>query len=288
MNMKRWIVLTATMATGVAAATNLVSFTNLAGVKFMEVTPVRTNKIEFVFKVRGKPGFQTEKLTNLAPEVRWVFQAQERAAAAQARKEASKEFHQMLRLRTEWVERAQRDWSNAQTTPSNYTAWEYLRGETVLHLEQMEQDRREWSGKATEEDLKLLNEWIEALKTIHAAAVKGYDKAWAAEQEKVTRDRIERAAREAAESEPWVEVSLGTFEKSEIYTTVIEAVKLHLKAPRTAVFDGPKSIEVQKRSGGQMRAVGYVDSQNGFGALIRNTFVAEMRGGKVVSVKFPE
>jgi hypothetical protein len=67
---------------------------------------------------------------------------------------------------------------------------------------------------------------------------------------------------------------------------VTNAVTQRLKAPRTALYEGPQKITFSERNG-RLRAIGNVDSQNSFGALIRGQFIVEFQGEEVLTVKFP-
>jgi hypothetical protein len=267
-----------------APAPNRASFTNLSGQAFLNVTIVRTNRGEIVFKQPGKFGFTSEKLTNLSPEVRWPFLAQERAAAAKEAQAVRQEFRNEVIRFGDWVEEAKREWENAKTTPSNQPAWKSLIKKTERHRAQMEFERDIWDDKVGLDDLKILDDWIATMATILEGAKTSHEIAVLESQKKAERERIARAAKEAADKEPWREEEIGVLERIEIYDQVTAAVKQRLRAPRTAVFDGPKSIKVEQRRG-LRRVTGYVDSQNGFGALIRSVFVADIAVGKVTKVE---
>jgi hypothetical protein len=55
------------------AGTNLICFTNLSGEVFRDVTIVKTNKEQIVFKVGKEPGFKSEKLSALPAELAAQF-----------------------------------------------------------------------------------------------------------------------------------------------------------------------------------------------------------------------
>lgn len=54
-------------------------------------------------------------------------------------------------------------------------------------------------------------------------------------------------------------------------------VKRKLKSPSTADFPPTSTAKVEKSENGTWIVTSYVDSQNGFGAMIRNDWVAEIR-----------
>lgn len=78
-------------------------------------------------------------------------------------------------------------------------------------------------------------------------------------------------------------------EQKALYHIATNAVTLRLKAPRTAVFDGPKSVYYGDGSGYRVMR-GYVDSQNGFGALVRMKWEVKFsqRSEEVYGVEFEE
>lgn len=49
-------------------------------------------------------------------------------------------------------------------------------------------------------------------------------------------------------------------------------VSKQLRAPATAKFSGTEDTTITPLGNGRWKAVGYVDAQNGFGALIRNDY----------------
>lgn len=57
-----------------------------------------------------------------------------------------------------------------------------------------------------------------------------------------------------------------------------QAVTARLRSPATADFPYGLSFGVQKTGDRDYRLVSYVDSQNGFGAIIRSTFICEVQG----------
>lgn len=75
-------------------------------------------------------------------------------------------------------------------------------------------------------------------------------------------------------------------EYAELYQIVTNAVTQRLKAPRTAVFDGLESFKL-KGDRAERTVEGYVDSQNGFGAMVRTAFEVKMIGDQVSNVSFP-
>src|SRR5680860_229924 len=54
-------------------------------------------------------------------------------------------------------------------------------------------------------------------------------------------------------------------------------VKRKLKSPTTAKFPATSTAKVEKSANGTWIITSYVDSQNGFGAMIRNDWVAEIK-----------
>jgi hypothetical protein len=67
---------------------------------------------------------------------------------------------------------------------------------------------------------------------------------------------------------------------------VTNAVTSRLKAPRTAVYEGPERLAIEEKNS-VIRVSGFVDSQNSFGALIRTVFAVEIGNEGVLSVHFP-
>ena len=56
-----------------------------------------------------------------------------------------------------------------------------------------------------------------------------------------------------------------------------EFVKRRLRAPSTASFSGLTETSVTKTKDGDYFVMGWVDSQNGFGAMIRSTWAVQMK-----------
>lgn len=59
--------------------------------------------------------------------------------------------------------------------------------------------------------------------------------------------------------------------------TAKEFVKRRLRAPSTASFSGLTETSVTKTKDGDYFVMGWVDSQNGFGAMIRSTWIVQMK-----------
>lgn len=60
------------------------------------------------------------------------------------------------------------------------------------------------------------------------------------------------------------------------YVMAKDLVTRQLKAPSTADFPWSYSDRVTRLGGCKYAVVGYVDAQNGFGAMIRTTFLADV------------
>lgn len=61
------------------------------------------------------------------------------------------------------------------------------------------------------------------------------------------------------------------------YVLAKDNVELRLKSPSTAEFGSYGESKVVKLEGGcKFLVVGYVDAQNGFGAMLRNTYAVTM------------
>lgn len=59
--------------------------------------------------------------------------------------------------------------------------------------------------------------------------------------------------------------------------TAKEFVKKRLRSPSTATFSGSTETTVTKTKAGDYFVTGWVDSQNGFGAMIRSTWAVQMK-----------
>jgi hypothetical protein len=85
----------------------------------------------------------------------------------------------------------------------------------------------------------------------------------------------------------WTEVKT----RERLYGAATNAVTQRLKAPRTAIFDGPDAVALSWGEYENYRLLrGYVDSQNGFGALVRMKWEVKFhaRNDEVMDVKFAE
>lgn len=79
--------------------------------------------------------------------------------------------------------------------------------------------------------------------------------------------------------------------KRRLYVLATNEVTQRLKSPRTAVFDGPDAVSVNWGEHANYRSLrGYVDSQNGFGALVRMNWEVQISpsSDEVYRVKFDE
>ena len=76
--------------------------------------------------------------------------------------------------------------------------------------------------------------------------------------------------------------------KSDAYVYAKEAVRLQLKSPRSAKFGSYGQTDIQLYGGCVFIIKGYVDAQNGFGALLRSQYevrlMAEQSGWKLINV----
>ena len=95
--------------------------------------------------------------------------------------------------------------------------------------------------------------------------------------------KFEKAARYEAPKADREQRAQPKHTKAEAWAYCKTAVEQELKSPSTAkfkgMFDDPLS-DVTSLSSGRYRVESWVDAQNGFGAMIRSTFVCE--------IKFPE
>lgn len=74
-----------------------------------------------------------------------------------------------------------------------------------------------------------------------------------------------------------------TFERSELQVKCKETLKTILKSPTTAKFAGVGDWNIWKENG-QTIVQSYVDSQNGFGAMVRSEFQFIIKDGNVISL----
>lgn len=63
---------------------------------------------------------------------------------------------------------------------------------------------------------------------------------------------------------------------NKILDLCIPEVKKQLKSPASAVFCSSEELEITQKSDGSFSVVGYVSSQNSYGAMIKNDFRCEM------------
>ena len=88
--------------------------------------------------------------------------------------------------------------------------------------------------------------------------------------------------------EPITDYTLTTEEKSLIQLATEKAVEKILKSPATAKFSSFNDYKFNKKQG-IATIEGYVDSQNGFGAMIRSNFKAQYdmnNGGQIIHFTF--
>lgn len=62
------------------------------------------------------------------------------------------------------------------------------------------------------------------------------------------------------------------YNKQEMLDAIIPVVKPTLKAPLTAVFCSAEELSILAQPDGKVKVVGYVNSQNSYGAMIRTNF----------------
>lgn len=62
----------------------------------------------------------------------------------------------------------------------------------------------------------------------------------------------------------------------DVWICAKDLVQSNLKAPKTAKFPSQYDIMITSLGGSDYRILGYVDSQNGFGAMIRSNFIATL------------
>jgi hypothetical protein len=101
-------------------------------------------------------------------------------------------------------------------------------------------------------------------------------------------DALDGVLRKAGNArKAWTEVNT----RERLYGAATNAVTQRLKAPRTAVFDGPDAVALSWGDYENYRLLrGYVDSQNGFGALVRMKWEVKFnaRNDEVMDVKCAE
>ena len=71
------------------------------------------------------------------------------------------------------------------------------------------------------------------------------------------------------------------YEVSSAYTTARAFVKKNLKCPSTAEFASILDIEYTMNDDGSVSIISYVDSQNGFGAMVRTNFSCKIKDGSM-------
>ena len=67
------------------------------------------------------------------------------------------------------------------------------------------------------------------------------------------------------------------YNKQEMLNVIIPMVKPTLKAPLTAVFCDANELIVAEQADGKVKVTGYVNSQNGYGAMIKTGFTYTLR-----------
>jgi hypothetical protein len=294
-------------------STNKLSFTNLQGIAFVNVTPVRTNKDNFVFKREGLTGFVTEKLTNLPNKLQWEMRSPERAvealrvardrdlSSAILSDDCDKCEKGLIRRRAQnksLLEKASLEKWEINDALSSVHYWTRFVSDALLEASRSGDTNASKRLKDCGEGFRLLEQDIQNRKNQISKL-----EADALAAERRAEEEIERKAaakrqaekeieRKAAEEREWVIAS--TLPKSDLrslYPIVTNAVTSQLRAPRTAVYDGPEHFKFEERKGAR-RVVGYVDSQNSFGALVRTQFKVEISkvGGewKAINTHFPE
>ena len=75
-------------------------------------------------------------------------------------------------------------------------------------------------------------------------------------------------------------------EKGNLISSTKEIIKNILKSPSTAKFPWDYSEWAVGKENGSTIVQGYVDSQNGFGAMIRSTFQVTYKNNTVTSLIF--
>jgi thioesterase domain-containing protein len=86
------------------------------------------------------------------------------------------------------------------------------------------------------------------------------------------REKVERiAAKEAAKSARAAKADTAAFLRARDY------MEARLKAPKTADFAGYWDSTIENLGAGKYRVTSYVDSQNGFGALIRTRYTCHLQ-----------
>jgi len=104
--------------------------------------------------------------------------------------------------------------------------------------------------------------------------------------EEVSYARADPATKAAKDAAKAAQAAAGQEEvlAIELISRSQEAVTKRLKAPRTAKFPstllllGRHEYKIYKMPGGSYRVFSWVDSQNGFGAMIRSQWMVELKG----------
>ena len=102
-------------------------------------------------------------------------------------------------------------------------------------------------------------------------------------QESILHDSIERVRQNTiAIRQEYQSNTLFGDEQIKHIAAAKEVVKSRLKSPTTAEFSDVKA----SKSNGVITVSGKVDSQNSFGAMIRNNFIVQFENGKVIDINF--
>lgn len=140
--------------------------------------------------------------------------------------------------------------------------------------------------------------WLNELESLrpqdYLQEVKRRERA-AEEKKKIQLEKAERRKRVAADKrEARLEKACGERNYIAAYIIQKDAVKSKLKSPSTAKFPGYQNAIVRSEEGCIFRILGYVDAQNGFGAIIRTRYETVVKhypqneSWQVQSIKFLE
>lgn len=245
-----------------AAETNRTSFTNLTGRVFLNVTVIKTNEMEIVFKEAGKLGFFTEKLTNLPERVQWQFRAQERERAEELKKTLTRAIDLIVRRGTETIENEEKDLRRFEARREEPLVFEGLIQECAMERRTL-QEIIEARTKDTPAD--------------KIAALRELVTRFAGVEEKAEAAKLAARARKKKE----VEIQESRSDE-ELFTLAKRAVEWRLVAPTTAAFT---NLWVARRDGYKV-IHGEVAAQNLFGAMLSKNF--EVYANRLDAAGIPE
>jgi hypothetical protein len=155
-------------------------------------------------------------------------------------------------------------------------AYSFLHKETDQRLAMLaEQDPVQYLVELKDHDQ---DRWLEELQRLdperHSAEVKRLKIEEAARTEKERKEKVARLAKDIEER------CKSDQAKIHAYVMAQDPVKQRLKSPSTADFPYINKVKVLTSGECSFEIVGYVDAQNGFGAMIRSNYVAKITRDK--------